>query len=405
MRGCVRPSGHLQVVDRGGGRRWHALWRDADGRHQKILGPAWVKDSGKRTARGAVIWRAANGPKPDPSYLTPAEAGDRLQTMLAAAPRAATNGRRAAGPRFATVAVEWLEHGQRKRGLKHSTLKDYRYLINTHLLPTFGGLEIRAITRRHIERWHAGYDRTRTAGKVLMVLGAILRYAQRRELITTNPIDGLERHPVRYSGDYDIYSREEIDAIVRHAADDQDAAIYLTAALTGLRRGELLALRWRDIDFPGQAVRVRANLSYGQIVTPKSGKVRVVPMVDEVAQRLARLADRELLTGEDDSVFASRLGGHLDGSALRRRFVDATRRAGLRTLPFHSLRHFFGSMAVNKASLVQVQTWMGHAHIQTTARYLHHRAQHNDAALLADAFRRTPPPREEAGRLFGSDHG
>jgi integrase len=128
-------------------------------------------------------------------------------------------------------------------------------------------------------------------------------------------------------------------------------------------------------------------------------------MVDEVAQRLARLADRELLTGEDDSVFASRLGGHLDGSALRRRFVDATRRAGLRTLPFHSLRHFFGSMAVNKASLVQVQTWMGHAHIQTTARYLHHRAQHNDAALLADAFRRTPPPREEAGRLFGSDHG
>jgi hypothetical protein len=67
------------------------------------------------------------------------------------------------------------------------------------------------------------------------------------------------------------------------------------------------------------------------------------------------------MTGEDDPVFASPLGAHLDGSALRRRFVDAARRAGLRTLPFHSLRHFFGSMAVNKASLVQVQTWMGHA--------------------------------------------
>jgi integrase len=52
------------------------------------------------------------------------------------------------------------------------------------------------------------------------------------------------------------------------ASDDQDAAIYLTAALTGLRRGELLGLRWRDIDFPGQAIGVRANLSYGQIVTP-----------------------------------------------------------------------------------------------------------------------------------------
>jgi integrase len=115
-------------------------------------------------------------------------------------------------------------------------------------------------------------------------------------------------------------------------------------------------------------------------------------MVDEVARQLAPLATRQLMTADDDPVFASTLGGHLDGSALRRRFVDATRRAGLRTLPFHSLRHFFGSMAVNKASLVQVEAWMGHAHIQTTARYLHHRAQHNHAALLADAFRPTTPP-------------
>jgi integrase len=392
MSEAVRPSGHLQIVDRADGRRWHALWRDADGRHQKVLGAAWVKDSGKRTARGAIVWHTANGPKPDPSYLTPADAADELRRILAGAPRASTTRRRRAGPVFEAVAWEWLEHGERKRGLKHSTLKDYRYLLRNHLLPAFADRPLRAITRQEIERWHAGYERTRTAGQALMVLGAILRYAQRREFITTNPIDGVERHPVRYSGDYDMYSREEIDAIVREAADDQDAAIILTAALTGLRRGELLALRWRDVDFAGQAIRVRGNLSYGQVTTPKSGKVRVVPMVDEVARRLAALADRELQTGDEDPVFASPLGGHLDPSALRRRFVDATRRAGLRTLPFHSLRHFFGSMAVNKASLVQVQAWMGHAHIQTTARYLHHRAQHTDATLLADAFRRTAPP-------------
>src|SRR3954471_23837973 len=356
----VRPSGHLQVVDRGGGRRWHALWRDTEGRHQKVLGPAWVKDSGKRTARGAIVWHTANGPKPDSSYLTPADAADELRRILAGAARASGTRRRQAGPAFEAVAWDWLEHGERKRGLKHSTLRDYRYLLRNHLLPAFGERPVRAVTRQEIERWHAGYERTRTAGQALMVLGAIFRYAQRRELVSANPIDGVERHPVRYSGDYDMYSREEIDAIVREAADDQDAAIVLTAALTGLRRGELLALRWRDVDFPGQAIRVRGNLSYGQITTPKSGKVRVVPMVDEVAQRLARLADRDLQTGDEDPVFASALGGHLDPSALRRRFVDATRRAGLRTLPFHSLRHFFGSMAVNKASLVQVQAWMGH---------------------------------------------
>jgi hypothetical protein len=166
-----RPANRASPsLDRGGGRRWHALWRDAEGRHQRILGPAWVKDSGKRTRRGAPVWRAANGPKPDPSYLTRAEAADQLQTTLAAAPRRTTRGRRHSGPTFAAVAAEWLEHGERKRGLNAR-----RYVVNGHLLPVFGQLELRAITRQHIEQWHTRYERTRTAGKVVMVLGASLR--------------------------------------------------------------------------------------------------------------------------------------------------------------------------------------------------------------------------------------
>jgi integrase len=387
----IRPSGHVQVVKRRSGRRWHALWRDADGRHQRVPGPAWVKDGGKRTPRGAVIWRAADGPKPDPSHLSPADAEDLLRQILAGAPRRPTWARPGSGTRFMDVAEDWMLHGERKRGLKRGTLRDYRYTLRTHLLPAFGDTEISAITRQDIERWHAGYPRSRTAEKVLVVLGAIMRYAQRRDLIAANPVEKVERHPVRYSGDYDIYSREEIDAIVRAAADEQDAAIFLIAAVSGLRRGELLALRWRDVDFSGQAIRIRANLSYGELVTPKSGKVRVVPMVDELAERLARLGARPNQIGDDAPVFASALGGHLDPSAVRRRYAAAAKRAGLRLLPFHSLRHFFGSMAVNKASLVQVQTWMGHSHVQTTARYLHHRAQASDAALLADAFLAATP--------------
>jgi integrase len=190
---------------------------------------------------------------------------------------------------------------------------------------------------------------------------------------------------VRYS-DYDFYSREEVDALVRAAASEQDAAVYTTAAMTGLRRGEPVALRWRDIDFPGQAIRVRANYSHGELVTPKSGKVRSVTMVPEVAQAPARLSQREFFVGEEDPVFVGQIGQHMDASALRRRYANAVRHAELRPLPFHSLRHYFGSMAVNRATLVQVQSWMGHAHIQTTARYLHAKSQADDAALLASAF-------------------
>jgi integrase len=144
-------------------------------------------------------------------------------------------------------------------------------------------------------------------------------------------------------------TREEIDALARAAESQQDAAIYLTAAMTGLRRGEIVALRWRDVDFPGQAIRVRAKYSYGQLVTPKSGKVRTVPMVPVVAAELARLGQREHFTGDEDPVFAGPGGGHLDASALRRRYVATLSRAGLRQLPFHSLRHYLGSTGSSTA--------------------------------------------------------
>jgi hypothetical protein len=113
---------------------------------------------------------------------------------------------------------------------------------------------------------------------------------------------------VSCSGDYDFYSREEVEALARAAASEQDSAIYLTAAMTGLRRGELVALRWRDIDFPGQAIGVRANYSYGELVTPKSGKIRSVPMVPDVAQALARLGQRERFTGDAAAIARCRSG-------------------------------------------------------------------------------------------------
>ena len=95
--------------------------------------------------------------------------------------------------------------------------------------------------------------------------------------------------------------------------------------------GELLALRWRDVDFAGATVRVRASWAGRSLTTPKSGKVRAVPMAPGVATALARLGDRERWTGSDDLVFASEIGTHLDGSALRRRYGAALQRAGRKT--------------------------------------------------------------------------
>lgn len=395
----VVSQGHLQVIGGRGNRRWRAFWWDADGKHSRVLGPAWVRDAGRKTPRGATVWHAGDGPKPDPSFLTPREAQAELRRLLEHEATRRPSARTAAGRpvTFADAAEAWLSHGERRRNLKRSTLKDYRQVLDAYLLPRedgdtpygrapFASTPLRDLRASQVKAWYDGLPYGRTSEKLLMIVRAVLAHARSRGWLHSNPAASIERQQVRYSGDYDCYSREEIDALVRAAASEQDAAIYLTAAMTGLRRGELVALRWRDVDFSAQAIRVRANYSYGQLVTPKSGKVRTVPIVPDVAAALARLGQRDHFTDDQDPVFAGPGGGYLDASALRRRYTAAVKRAGLRPLPFHSLRHYFGSMAVNRATLVQVQSWMGHSHIQTTARYLHAKSQAGDAMLLADAF-------------------
>ena len=94
----VRPTGHLQIKGGPHGRVWYALWRDADGRHQKRLGRAHVRDSGRRTARGAVVWWAANGSRPDADHLTPAEADTVLRELLDTAVREPTDPAQRAPP-------------------------------------------------------------------------------------------------------------------------------------------------------------------------------------------------------------------------------------------------------------------------------------------------------------------
>ena len=221
----------------------------------------------------------------------------------------------------------------------------------------------------------------------LVILHGIFKRAMRVCCVPRNPVVEVERPRYRVSDDLDADSPEEVWALVRAAGSEQDAALFLTAAFTGLRMGELLALQWRDVDFAGEAIRVRHSYNiHGGLGTPKSGKVRSVPLVPDVAQALAGLGQRAEFVADDELVFPNELGRFMDASALRDRYKAARARAGLRPLRFHDLRHTFGTLAVRKAEVPAVQAWMGHADIQTTMRYVHHRDRGDEARLLAQAF-------------------
>jgi integrase len=297
------------------------------------------------------------------------------------------------GATFADAAAEWLRYVEHDRSRKPSTVAGYRSIVHSQLLPTFGELPVESITTAMIERWVGSFGHAAsTRVKALVLMHGIYQRARKVWGLPVNPVSDVEKPPVARSGDIDVFSPEEVWALVRAASSEQDAAIFLTAAFTGLRRGELLALRWRDIDFAGSVVRVRASYAHGAMTTPKSGRVRSVPLAPDVASALARLGGRERFTGDGDLVFPGATGGYLDGSALRRRYDSALARAGLRKLRFHDLRHTFGTRMIAKADIRRVQEWMGHADIQTTMKYLHYAPRAEDARLVAEAFE-IPAPR------------
>lgn len=367
-----RPiSGHVFKRKGARGDVWYAKYRLPDGRQQKKkLGPNWTE----KTA-------------PPEGYFTKASAQAHLDSVLAQARLGTLPGMVKTGKTFRDAAEEWLAYCENVRDCKATTLNDYRTMVAV-LNRQFGGRRVETITSREIELWIAGYEGSnRTRQKYLVCLGSIFKRAKKTFGLPTNPVDNVERPRVRKPATIDVLRPEEVMALVRAAESEQDAAVIHTAAFAGLRMGELLALRWRDVDFARRTIHVRENWALGQTTTPKGGGERAVPMADEVAARLAKLGQRGYSIGDDDLVFCTEGGQHLGSKSLRKRYCAALKTAGLREgFRFHNLRHTFGSTVIRYADSREVMEWMGHADLSTTRRYLAFVDREDAAKRVSEAF-------------------
>ena len=186
-----------------------------------------------------------------------------------------------------------------------------------------------------------------------------------------------------------------------------ERVLYLTAAMTGLRQGELLALRWRDIDWTAGKVRVMYGMRKKQRRKTKSrSSRRSVPMADRVAGELDGLFKASAYQSDDDLVFGHPHSGQpLDRTSVTTRFQRVAGRAGIRDdVVFHDLRHTFGTMmAAAGVPLRTLQGWMGHADIKTTAIYMHFAPAEDEVQTANRVF---PQGRGDIGgdKLSATEH-
>jgi integrase len=325
---------------------------------------------------------------------------------------------------FREVAHAYLDWLERVRDGAPSTLRQHRSDLSEpgvkykrgdghtagHIMKALGDRPAARITTKEINDLLEAVAETgvkaRTVNRVRAVVSAVFSYGMRdgKFELPKNPVARSDLRNVPPPAPLTFYEPSDIEAVAQalesgahreyrerepweEAADRRDADAVRVAGYTGLRLGELRALRWKDIDWRASAITVSRGISAGVQRGTKSRRIRRFGMPDQAAAALRRLAEREHYISADDLVFCNELGRPVDDSSLRKRYKQAQAAAGVDKLRWHDLRHTFGSLLVaGGVDLVSVKEAMGHSQIQTTMIYTHARSATQMAGVFTKAL-------------------
>lgn len=344
-------------------RKWATDWR---GNKVRIFGtPAINTRAASEAAERAHIARVSVPPAPGTGV-----ADREVQTLAT------------------FVRERWWPTYPPSAGNAATTLKEKEIHLRVQLLPALGHLRLDAIKGEVLDAWFASLTRAKLSPKYTKNLRATLRKilvtAQEWGEISTVPAIPKVRVP---DVECDWFTADETRLLLDACRSPEERCMILFAVHTGARSGEQRVLEWGDLDFVSSTVTIRRSWAYSGSTTkaPKSGKQRTIPLTHELVAALkairglshlqgglvfpdpyvqthgGTLAARALNTGEARTFTSYQLSGRLGA---------ACRRAGLREIRWHDLRHSFASQLASAGkSLQQIQRWMGHSSIRMTERY------------------------------------
>ena len=277
-------------------------------------------------------------------------------------------------PGFSKVAEAWLKI--KKPNIRHSTYGQYAGHVENHLTPYFGITQISRINYDSIERYmqHCQDEGMSTAmlKKTLVTLGGIFTYACRKRYIAYNPIRDIEKpkgqSTKEEAKDITILIPEQIRALLDAAPDFKSKTLFMTAIGTGARQGEILGLKWDDMDWIAGQVHVNRTFNHGKFYEPKSKTSR--RKIDLAPQLIAQLKEWQLACPPNklDLIFPNGDGNPINDSNLRSRIFDpALKKAKIPKIRFHDLRHCYASLLIDQGeSPKYIQNQMGHSSINVT---------------------------------------
>jgi integrase len=335
---------------------------------------------------------------------------------------------------FRELAARWLTSKVR---IRETTASDYRIMLDCYLLPYFANRKVEGIRRLDIERFRAELSAglpapirqaresklrdlqvgdpsarlkpltpgPRTVNKCLGVLVSLFTYAVRHELMTRNPADRIEKLPTAAGEgrviEQNVLTPADLQRVIDSTREPFRIPVML-AAYTGARQAEVLGLQWSDIDWNRRTAEIRRTYRCGAFYQPKTpASRRTVELPAELVSELKRWRLR-CPKGEHDLVCPSVTGRPMQGSALLQQgFLPALRRAGVRRVRFHDLRHSFASnLLANGADIVTVQSALGHANAHITLSTYSHvvpKARHGAADRMAALIRESGYKMETLG--------
>ncbi len=422
-----RSYGTGHIYEKSGS--YYGRWRTSDGRLlNRRVGP--VRAPGE-----------ANG-------LTRANAERqfrKMQEQEQLAPRPVAGARSPSVDEIAGSLRERLE----LRGARKSYREACEYMQRVHVSPLLGDRTASEVDRGDVEAFGRALLKRGLAPKsvrnILGFLHAVFEHGIDAGWVRENPVRRAEKPGRRRRGsnpDLQFLSVSELEAVIRAIPNEvvirapaptrrgragpapppsPDVlgpvlrVVILTAAMTGLRQSELLGLRWRDIDWASQRIRVRNTFVRGEHSGEGKSDLstrRSVPMASRLAGDLDRWSKRTPYRGEDDLVFAHpQKGTPLDRSKLSKRFKAACVDAGVRPVRFHDLRHTFATrLAASGTPIRTIQEFLGHADGKTTQIYAHYAPSEREVQLVDAAFAPelegdTEDRAGEPSRDLGGDEG